>query len=533
MNGNVSRRLLLLLLPLLLTLVLAAPAAAHDEGAVELPDRLVDGIPAEVHGDPVQPGQDARLRQSTTLAAARTALTRNLLADAAVPTLAGTWCGTPRSTDDTVNASTGTGASIKVVYAYPSDVSSQFATRADLIQQDARDIASSFSLAATGLKTVRFDVGTSCGDPYLDIASIQLPRTKAAYVAMTLNARVTALQNDLASFSAGLSGTHDVLVYIEDLNAGDGIAGVATLFDDDRPGAANYSNRGGQFAFVLGLLSGSGRRNTAQHELGHNLGAVQDSAPHSTLAGHCFERYDVMCYADGGTKGQVSDLTYPSGCTSFTPQAWDCDRGDYFDPAPAAGTYLATHWNLFNSVFLCAPATCFTDDGTVGGPGSSTTVPPTGGSGSGGSSGGSGGSSGGSGATTTTPTTPTPTTPTPPPTPPTVVPPPRIVPATPVVAAPTISEQVRDALDAVQSGFVRVTALKALRAGRTVRVHVTVPAGGSLAARLTVRGRTVVRTTVDASAFRRAMITLKPSAKARRTLRGARPRQLALHLVLR
>ena len=37
-----------------------------------------------------------------------------------------------------------------------------------------------------------------------------------------------------------------------------------------------------------------------QHEIGHNLGAVQDSAPHSSLAGHCYESLDVMCYADGG-----------------------------------------------------------------------------------------------------------------------------------------------------------------------------------------------------------------------------------------
>jgi hypothetical protein len=526
----VSRRLPLLLLCLLVALVVAGPAAAHDEGAVELPDRLVGGIPAEVHGDRIAPGEDARLAQSTTVAAARRALTRELVADAATPTLASTWCGTPRSTDDTADASTGAGPSIKVVYAYPSDVPSQFAARADLIQQDARAIATSFSVAANGLKTVRFDVGTSCGDTYLDIAAIPLPRTKAAYLAMSFNNRVTALSSDLGSFAASLGGTHDVLVYLEDLNAGDGVTGVATLYNDDRASAANFSNNGGQFAFVLGLLSGTSRRTTAQHELGHNLGAVQNSAPHSTQAGHCFERYDVMCYADGGPRGQVSDLTYPTNCTSAATPAWDCDGGDYFDPAPAAGSYLATHWNLFNSVYLCAPATCFVDDGIVGGSGGAASVPVTPPTGGGGSSGGGGTGTGTTGTGTTT----TPTTPTVVPQPPAPTPPPTVVPG-PVAqqAAPSPATGLRVALDAVQSGFGRSAALKALRAGRTVRVRASVPVAGTLVARLTVRGRTVLRATSRATASRSATITLRPTAATRRTLRAARASELALRLTLR
>ncbi|MEK6822213.1 MAG: hypothetical protein AABY13_00160, partial [Nanoarchaeota archaeon] len=88
------------------------------------------------------------------------------------------------------------------------------------------------------------------------------------------------------------------------------------------------------------------------HEYSHTLGAVQPSAPHSTKdatdTGHCKDEppteqkgNDVMCKSD------ASGTVFGDACkeSSFVFH-YDCNNDDYFNPKPAPGSYLATHWNL-------------------------------------------------------------------------------------------------------------------------------------------------------------------------------------------
>ena len=136
--------------------------------------------------------------------------------------------------------------------------------------------------------------------------------------------------------------------------------GIGTAFRDDRASKANRNNGRpyGPAAYSRVDRQCWGLHSTAYHsveahELMHNLGAVQYSAPHSTKAGHCFDEYDVMCYSDGGTRS-----TMKIHCSGKSNDAWlDCRKNDYFNVTPKAGTYLATHWNVARSSFLNASTT--------------------------------------------------------------------------------------------------------------------------------------------------------------------------------
>jgi hypothetical protein len=289
--------------------------------------------------------------------------------------LSDTWCGTERTTDDVADAVNPSAPVIKVIYAYPSDQPDRFATYKNVMQAQVKSISNLVASTSAQAKSLRFDLGTSCGSTYVDIQSIPLANTLAYYQAHDINTRFDAILTDVHAQVPATSQKRNYLIYADYLGGGGfPAAGQGELWDDDTPGAGNQANGGELNAVAYGNSSAyfsSGNQATGDivplHEITHNLGGVQDSAPHSTLAGHCYDEYDVECYADGGTHGQSGDMTY--GCGSVSNQVYDCGGDDYFNAAPSGGSYLATKWNTYNNVFLCALATC-------GSGGGGDTTPP-------------------------------------------------------------------------------------------------------------------------------------------------------------
>ncbi|GAA3273020.1 hypothetical protein GCM10020218_017270 [Dactylosporangium vinaceum] len=131
------------------------------------------------------------------------------------------------------------------------------------------------------------------------------------------------------------------------------LCGVAYVTLDDRPGQDNANNSGASFSRVDSGCWGSG---PAAHELTHAMGAVMSSSPNHTAYGHCTDDYDIMCYNDG--PGTVLRVVCGDQAQD---NRLDCNKDDYFNTNPPAGSYLATHWNTANNRFL------ITSGGTGGG----------------------------------------------------------------------------------------------------------------------------------------------------------------------
>ena len=334
----------------------AAPARAAEPTAAVTEPPSAESIGGErvvrtMHGDRIPEGSDDAFQRRA-----------RMLPRIAAATLPGAWCGTQRNTDDAAHASTA-GARIKVVYAYAYDQPNRFDSYKDMIQSDVAAVSQWVAGASGGTRTLRFDMGTSCGPDYVDIATVQLPRPLSTYVSSP--SRAGYVISDVNAAGLGMTGVSNILVYADNLYANDGVVGTAQLPDDDRPGALNYSNLGRATA----MLWGDGgpeftddRLTTFLHEVSHNLGAVQDSAPSSTLAGHCNEVFDVMCYPDGGPRGTSAWMVNACPYAALLP--YECGVDDYFEPAPATGSYLATHWNLYDSAFLCEVSSCVSSAGT-------------------------------------------------------------------------------------------------------------------------------------------------------------------------
>jgi len=273
----------------------------------------------------------------------RDAFSYNLMAKSAGgPSIPDKWCGDVGVIDDLEHEfRPADGPKIKAAIVY--DLEQPFQQKhADLAQNHARLIFEHLRAESGGRKSLRFDLGTSCGPGHLDLAVIRAapagpgstcPNTEEYKTAM--NPRKRPFNLLTISFVTGCTG-----------GGGFGETGI-----DDQPGPENEANTPGRLAMNLGNPDPY----VSLHEIAHTLGAVQPTALHTDGYFHCWDLADVMCYpyTSQAPQSPVRPCAFADGLDPF-----DCNKDDYFNPDPAPGSYLDTHWNLFNSVFMCPVDEC-------------------------------------------------------------------------------------------------------------------------------------------------------------------------------
>ncbi len=226
-----------------------------------------------------------------------------------------------------------------LVYARPGNVASRYGTIAPLLRTEVYRVSAyvdgesrSVDPAAGRRLPVRCDGGT---EPVVLNATLSGLSAGTAGFGQV----VDALRAQGYEFNGDGSGLERYIVYY-DAPSPSGAAGTGHVFtSDSSAGATNQNNKGGLYSVEYRYDQGGGvpHWEVLLHEIMHTMGAVVKDAPHASPAGHCRDGQDVMCYDDDG-----SGSYNPGACST---KVLDCNRDDYFNPAPGAGSYLATHWN--------------------------------------------------------------------------------------------------------------------------------------------------------------------------------------------
>lgn len=224
------------------------------------------------------------------------------------------------------------GHRIEVLYVYTATTGNRIAEYRESFRQWAADADQIYNESAKrtgGSRNMRFVTDANCRPVVTDI---QLTNVDVASMNNTIN----------ALYQKGYNRTDRKYLIFADANV---YCGIGTLMpDDDKSAQANQNNLVPGWARVdAGCWSGF----VAAHELTHNLGGVQNSAPNHTEYGHCTDDMDVMCYNDG--PGTVMRRV----CILATDEnLLDCQNDDYFNTNPLAGTYLSENWNVADSPYL-------------------------------------------------------------------------------------------------------------------------------------------------------------------------------------
>ncbi len=304
-----------------------APAATAGDACGDLQRVVIAGVAACTHGGD-EPVPDIETTGSRSLA------TRSATPPAPCP---GNGHG---------------GRRIRVFLGYPSDTTTPDATAARPMIRQAIALADQ-NLDAQSPADVGQHYRFWCGtDRAVTITTVRLS---------AIGADNTYTFNNVANAIASRGYDDPAFVYVAfvaNIDCCYPYGGQGSLAPDDQPDPSYNANNGlgARYSMIrFGLDYATGSLALAfQHETGHNLGAVQNSAPHASGGFHCYETYDTMCYNDGGPYF-TGGGTLNASCPDVSPTgmyAFDCHGDDYYNVAPAASTYISDHWNVADSSWL-------------------------------------------------------------------------------------------------------------------------------------------------------------------------------------
>lgn len=228
-----------------------------------------------------------------------------------------------------------TGPRIQIIYlrgtSQPSRYDETMVASLRAYAADADRIVQDSAAATNGFRQVRFVHDANCAPTVLDVA--------------VTDAQLNSFNGSVSALNArGYQRQDRIYLIFADTTAA-GICGIATIWNDDRPGPQNWNNSGPGYARVdAGCWNGT----VVAHELAHTFGGVQLSARNTTGGFHCTDENDILCYQDGYNSPKMRTVCPDDYFNALL----DCNNDDYFHTAPAAGSYLARHWNAANNRFL-------------------------------------------------------------------------------------------------------------------------------------------------------------------------------------
>ncbi|MDP9818697.1 RICIN domain-containing protein [Spirilliplanes yamanashiensis] len=223
------------------------------------------------------------------------------------------------------------GNRVQVLYLYEFGEPSRYADYLGSFRAWAAGVDAIYDASAGetgGSRHVRYVTTAGCE---VDVAEVQVP----AGALGTFERSITALRK------LGYNRTDRKYLMFADANR---YCAIGTYVNDRRAGLGNRNNGGPSYGRVD---AGCWSAQMAAHELTHNLGGVLRGAPNASVAGHCTDDYDLMCWRDS-TETTVSVVCPERG----HEQRLDCNHDDYFHTDPKPGSYLDRSWNVADSQFL-------------------------------------------------------------------------------------------------------------------------------------------------------------------------------------